>query len=75
MTRAIKTAVLSSIMVMMMIATAPAEIADAPYAVRPLLIGATIPEATLMTATGEPFDLNAAVAQKPTVLIFYRGGW
>lgn len=43
--------------------------------IRPLLIGATVPDLTLLTKEGDPFDLNAALAEKPTVLIFYRGSW
>jgi len=50
-------------------------VADSTEAVCPLLIGEPLPSLTLTTIDGEPFDLNAAVAQKPTVLIFYRGGW
>ena len=41
----------------------------------PLLVGAKIPTITIKTHDGADFDLNAVVAQKPTVLIFYRGGW
>ncbi|MDW7682180.1 MAG: peroxiredoxin-like family protein, partial [bacterium] len=41
----------------------------------PLLVGQKIPIVTLKTHDGANFDLNAAVTQKPTVLIFYRGGW
>ncbi len=41
----------------------------------PILIGATAPELTLTTVNGSSFDLNAAITEKPTVLIFYRGGW
>jgi peroxiredoxin len=43
--------------------------------ISPLLIGENIPMATLMDASGKNFDLNKAVAAKPTILIFYRGGW
>ncbi len=43
--------------------------------IRPLLVGATVPELTLLTQADDPFDLNAALAKKPTVLIFYRGNW
>ncbi len=46
-----------------------------PQDISPLLIGETIPTASLMDALGKKFDLNAAVAAKPTILIFYRGGW
>lgn len=43
--------------------------------ISPLLYGEKIPAATLQNAFGEEFDLNRAVAEKPTVLVFYRGGW
>lgn len=48
---------------------------DSPSEVRPLLIGAPVPKVTLQTVDGNPFDLNAAVSGRPSVLIFYRGGW
>ena len=41
----------------------------------PILIGANVPELTLRTVDGKLFDLNEAIRNKPTVLIFYRGGW
>ncbi len=43
--------------------------------VHPILIGATVPKLALTTVNGSPFDLNAAITEKPTVLIFYRGWW
>ena len=44
--------------------------------IQPLQVGATMPaNSVVLTVAGKPFDLNAAVATKPTVLIFYRGGW
>jgi len=52
-----------------------AEIASSAQAVRPLLVGASVPAVTLATVDGEDFDLAAAVSGTPTVLIFYRGGW
>jgi len=54
---------------------AAAEVAPSAGEIRPLLIGAEVPQAGLRDANGEPFDLRAAVKKKPTVLIFYRGGW
>lgn len=51
------------------------DVAEAPEQVRPLLIGATAPRLTLRTGDGAPFDLNEALARKPTILILYRGGW
>jgi peroxiredoxin len=43
--------------------------------IKPLMSGESIPSATLKTAEGVDFDLQAAIAKQPTVLIFYRGGW
>lgn len=37
--------------------------------------GSTLPKLSLRSVSGEAFDLNASIAKKPTVLIFYRGGW
>lgn len=48
---------------------------DSPSEIRPLLIGAPVPEVTLQTVDGNPFDLATAVSERPAVLIFYRGGW
>ena len=39
------------------------------------MVGASIPAAQLQTAEGESFDLGSAIAAKPAVLVFYRGGW
>ncbi len=44
-------------------------------AIHPILIGTAVPKLTLTAVDGSAFDLNAAIAQKPTILIFYRGGW
>ena len=41
----------------------------------PIKIGAKIPPLKLPAVDGNLFDVNAAFGQKPTVLIFYRGGW
>jgi peroxiredoxin len=41
----------------------------------PLRAGDHLPRLTLKAVDGTPYDLNAAVARKPTVLLFYRGGW
>lgn len=44
-------------------------------AVCPLKPGTFVPPLTLQTADGQSFDLNAALQENPTVLVFYRGGW
>ncbi len=51
---------------------APAVTADA---VTPMLIGTQIPAVDLRDVDGKSFDLKAAIARAPTVLVFYRGGW
>lgn len=43
--------------------------------VTPLLIGATVPDVELKSIDGKSQKLQELVGQKPTVLIFYRGGW
>jgi peroxiredoxin len=43
--------------------------------VKPLKPGALAPTAMLAGMDGRDFDLAGAFAAKPTVLIFYRGGW
>lgn len=54
----------------------PAGVAASADQTHPLTVGATLPP-NLQPATieGKPFDLDKAVRSKPTVLIFYRGGW
>ena len=51
------------------------KIADDAADVTPLLIGQTAPNSTLKTVDGAPVSLKALTMEKPTVLIFYRGGW
>ncbi len=43
--------------------------------IHPLLVGSTVPSLTLQTVENVSFDLTAAMAKKPTILIFYRGSW
>jgi peroxiredoxin len=43
--------------------------------IKPLAVGEPIPAATLKTAEGADFDLQAAIAEQPAIVIFYRGGW
>lgn len=55
--------------------TTSGEIVDAPEKINPMPAGQVIPPISLKTLDGQQFDLNAFIAGKPTVLIFYRGGW
>src|ERR1700749_3093626 len=46
-----------------------------PTGIRPLLIGESIPAVVVPDAGGKSYDLNAKIIEKPTILVFYRGGW
>jgi peroxiredoxin len=50
-------------------------IASSARDVNPLSAGSRVPALVLKSVDGASFDLNAEIAKKPTVLIFYRGGW
>ncbi|MDP5029651.1 MAG: AhpC/TSA family protein [Paraglaciecola sp.] len=51
------------------------QIADVADDVSPLLIGQSVPNSTLLTVDGAPVSLKALTLEKPSVIIFYRGGW
>lgn len=50
-------------------------IAEKAEDVMPILIGSTIPNVMVKTAEGAPVSLPALLMQKPSVIVFYRGGW
>lgn len=50
-------------------------VAKSPNAICPILVGSQIPEITLQDLDGKSFELNKALARKPTILIYFRGGW
>jgi len=54
---------------------ARAELAASAEQVRPILLNAMAPDSPLRTLNDQPTTLHAALAGKPTVLVFYRGGW
>ena len=41
----------------------------------PVLMGQSLPKIVLRTTDNTSFDLNTAITDKATILIFYRGGW
>ncbi|WP_102797600.1 peroxiredoxin-like family protein [Bowmanella denitrificans] len=51
------------------------QVADSPENVTPLLNGQPIPDVSLQTPQGKNVRLRDLVAAKPTVMLFYRGGW
>lgn len=55
--------------------TSAVDYAEDANDVKPLLIGTRIPDVSVRTIDGESVRLRNLVNRKPTVLIFYRGGW
>ena len=58
-----------------LLAAARAELAPSAAEAQPLPLGAKVPSALVKTMDGAELDLAAAVAGKPTLLVFYRGSW
>lgn len=52
-----------------------AAVPDEATKVHPLLIGSRVPDATYQRSDGSMAKLRDEVGKKPTVLIYYRGGW
>ncbi len=50
-------------------------VADKAEDVHPLKSGDSIPDGILKTLDGKDFHFKSEILKKPTVLIFYRGGW
>jgi peroxiredoxin len=48
---------------------------DDPYKVTPILINTTIPDVLVKTIDGNDISLHEVVKEKPTIFVFYRGGW
>lgn len=48
---------------------------DSPQNTHPLLTGTAPRHLELTTIDGKIFSLDKAIRDKPTILIFYRGGW
>jgi peroxiredoxin len=46
-----------------------------PTDISPLLIGESIPSLALKDANGKTVRVNDKIKERPTILIFYRGGW
>lgn len=51
------------------------EVAKSAADAKPLKVGAAAPNSTLRGIDGKSIELKEVLAGKPTVLIFYRGGW
>jgi peroxiredoxin len=70
------TGLLATILLVQPLAGVPvAELPNDPTKVRPIAKGAALPDAPLRTAEDKPATLRNAVEGKPSVIVFYRGGW
>lgn len=57
---------------------APASAAPVPASaqnVNPIEVGSTVPEATVKRPDGNSVALSDLIKDRPSVLVFYRGGW
>ncbi len=55
--------------------TLMAQLPEQAEDISPLLIGETMPDLKLTNTAGQPIAFLDVVKAKPTVVIFYRGGW
>ena len=51
------------------------QVAATPFDVSPLLIGETVPDGNLVDTKGNVVSFYSLIAEKPTIVIFYRGDW
>ncbi len=74
-TTILKTALFLCSAFLLNLPTGNAQVADVAENIAPLLIGERIPDAQLKDTDGKEVSLLQVFTEKPTVLVFYRGGW
>ena len=52
-----------------------AQVPEKAEDISPLLIEESIPNAKLLDVNGRDVSIHKVIKEKPTVLVFYRGGW
>jgi hypothetical protein len=52
-----------------------ADVAASPEEIRPLLVGAEVPDLTLTAADGTAVELRDTGKEQRAIFVFYRGGW
>ena len=55
--------------------TVSAQLAEKAQDISPLLIGETVPDADLKSTDSSDQSFLSILSKKPTVVLFYRGGW
>jgi len=72
----LKRSLTSALLTLALAAAAAAGVSpDDPAKVKPLEAGAAAPAFSVREADGKPFQFEPKKLSKPTMLIFYRGGW
>lgn len=67
---------LSTLSVMLLfVAGSYAQLAEKAEDIAPLLVGETIPQDIIANMNSGEKDLATLIAEKPSVILFYRGGW
>jgi len=57
------------------VSTAQSQVPEKAEDISPLLIGERVPDANLLNVDGNEVKISDIIKEKPTVLVFYRGGW
>lgn len=52
-----------------------AQLPTIPEDISPLLVGETVPNVPLTSLEGASISVHDIIKEKPTILIYYRGGW
>lgn len=63
------------ILLLLISGSAFAQIAETPEEISPLLIGEKVPDTEITSSENSQISLLEIVGKKPSVLLFYRGGW
>lgn len=70
-----KRSIFFTITIMLLTMTAMAQVPEKALDISPLLIGESLTNVSLQNDKGQSVQLFDVLKAKPTVLVFYRGGW
>ena len=63
------------IILLLIVGTTQAQVAEKAEDISPLLIGETIPNELLIDSKNQETSIIKVIGEKPTVMVLYRGGW
>ena len=66
---------LSSIVLLALSLNVFAQVADKAENVSPLMISQSVPKIDVLSLEGKAVKITDVIKEKPSVLVFYRGGW